>query len=62
MPKAVLTDMDFGGAAKAINLLAPTATTDAATKGYVDGRTPKITASTTAPSSPAVGDVWIDTN
>ena len=28
----------------------------------VYARTPKITVSTTAPSSPAVGDVWIDSN
>ena len=33
-----------------------------ATDVYVNARTPKITASTTAPSSPAVNDVWIDTN
>lgn len=31
-------------------------------KDYVDARTPKITVSTTAPSNPNVGDVWIDTN
>ena len=31
-------------------------------KAYVDNRTPKITVGTTAPSSPAVGDLWIDTN
>lgn len=29
---------------------------------YVTSRTPKITASTTAPSSPALNDIWIDTN
>jgi hypothetical protein len=33
-----------------------------ATKNYVDTRTPKITVDTVAPSSPAVGDVWIDAN
>jgi len=38
----------------------PTTALQAATKQYVDARTPKITVSTTAPSSPAVGDVWID--
>lgn len=31
-------------------------------KSYVDARTPKITVGTTAPSSPAVGDLWVDTN
>ena len=35
---------------------------EAATKQYVDNRAPKITVGTTAPSSPAVNDVWIDTN
>lgn len=33
---------------------------DAASKAYVDRRTPNITVGTTAPSSPAVGDVWVD--
>ncbi|HEY9379404.1 MAG TPA: hypothetical protein VIQ02_20180, partial [Jiangellaceae bacterium] len=28
---------------------------------YVNARTPKITVASTAPSTPAVGDVWIDT-
>lgn len=40
----------------------PDAALKAATKQYVDGRTPKITVGTSAPGSPAVGDVWIDTN
>jgi hypothetical protein len=35
---------------------------EAATKQYVDMRTPKTTVGTTAPSSPSVNDVWIDTN
>ena len=39
----------------------PTAALHSATKQYVDARTPKITVSSTAPSSPAVGDIWIDT-
>lgn len=26
------------------------------------GRTPRITVGTTAPSSPSIGDIWIDTN
>jgi hypothetical protein len=35
---------------------------EAATKQYVDGKLPtKITVSATAPSSPAVGDLWVDT-
>lgn len=41
---------------------AATRPTDAVTKSYVDARTPKITVSTTAPASPSVGDIWIDTN
>lgn len=32
-----------------------------AQKAYVDARVPKTTVSNTAPSSPAVGDVWVDT-
>jgi len=31
-------------------------------KEYVDSRTPKITPGTTAPTNPAINDVWIDTN
>lgn len=47
---------------KITNLKAPTGDLDAANKAYVDSRAPKITVGTTAPSSPAVNDVWIDTN
>src|SRR6478735_1834998 len=36
MAKPILTDQDFGGVAKVIGLPAPTSSTDAATKGYVD--------------------------
>jgi hypothetical protein len=38
----------------------PSNNTDAASKQYVDARTPKITASGTAPPSPAIGDLWLD--
>lgn len=48
---------------------APSATTDAVTKTYVDTQdatkvtgTVKLTVGTTAPSSPATGDLWVDTN
>lgn len=34
--KPILTDLDFGGVAKIINLQTPTAPSDAVTKGYVD--------------------------
>lgn len=34
----------------------------AASKGYVDARTPKIVAGTSFPGTPVDGDVWIDTN
>lgn len=40
-------------------------TTDLAAKAstaYVNARTPQITVGTTAPSNPAVGDIWVDTN
>ena len=41
---------------------APTTTLGIATKGYIDGRVAnKITVASSAPSSPAVNDVWIDT-
>ena len=36
MSKPILTDLDFSSVAKAINLPSPTASGDAATKGYVD--------------------------
>ena len=39
----------------------PTEPADAASKQYVDARTPKITVASTAPSSPAVNDIWVDT-
>lgn len=35
--REVRTDLDFGGVAKATGLPSPTSSTDAATKGYVDG-------------------------
>jgi hypothetical protein len=41
---------------------APSNANDVATKGYVDARTPKISEGTTAPASPAVGDLWVDTS
>jgi hypothetical protein len=50
---------DSAGRASVVD---PSASTDIATKNYVDTRTPKITPGTTAPSSPATNDVWIDTN
>lgn len=37
MSKTVLTDMDFGGVAKVTGLAAPSGSSDAATKSYVDG-------------------------
>jgi hypothetical protein len=45
----------------ALPIAAPTAGEHATNKLYVDTRTPKITVASTAPSSPATGDVWIDT-
>jgi hypothetical protein len=36
MSRPVLSDLDFGGAARALNLPAPQQTAEAATKGYVD--------------------------
>jgi hypothetical protein len=38
----------------------PTVPLETSTKQYVDARTPKTTVSTTAPGSPATGDIWID--
>lgn len=45
-------------------LLSPTPTSAQAltNKAYVDARTPKITVGTTAPSNPAINDIWVDTN
>lgn len=39
----------------------PTASTHLTTRAYVDARTPKVTVGTSAPSSPATNDIWIDT-
>jgi hypothetical protein len=51
------------------NVPAPSASGDAANKAYVDAQTAakvtgttKITVGTTAPSNPAAGDLWVDTN
>jgi hypothetical protein len=60
--KSVLTDLDFGNAGRISGLLDCASPQDAATKAYVDARSPKITVSTTAPGSPSVGDLWVDTN
>lgn len=47
-----------------VNCAAPLSAGNAVTLGYADGRyvkgTPRLTVSTTAPGSPATGDVWID--
>ena len=41
----------------------PTAALNPATKQYVDGKLAgKITVGTTAPTSPSVNDIWVDTN
>lgn len=48
---------DANGRASVVD---PSASTDIATKNYVDTRAPKITVGATAPSSPAINDVWID--
>lgn len=60
--RLALVDLNMGTTAKVINLPTPTNGGDATNKTYVDGRTPKITVGATAPSSPAVGDLWVDTN
>jgi hypothetical protein len=39
----------------------PTAPLGVATKGYIDARTPQVTVATTAPATPAVNDIWVDT-
>lgn len=51
------------------NVPTPSTSDAAASKGYVDTQvatkvtgTTKITVGTTAPSSPATGDLWVDTN
>lgn len=51
------------------NVPTPSSTGDAANKTYVDTQvatkvtgTVKITVANTAPASPAVGDLWVDTN
>jgi hypothetical protein len=33
-----------------------------ASTAFVHARTPQVTVGTTAPSSPAVNDIWVDTN
>lgn len=40
----------------------PLVSSAAVSQAYVDARTPKVTSSTTAPSSPATGDIWVDMN
>lgn len=44
-------------------VIAPNTTTNTAVpQSYVDARVPKITVGTTAPASPSVGELWVDTN
>ena len=62
MAQKIKSNLDFESTSKPVNLPTPTASGDAASKGYVDGRTPQITVGTTAPGSPATGDIWVDTN
>ena len=55
----VIVDADISAISTSKITGLDTALTNKADKSYVDARTPKITASTTAPSSPVTGDVWI---
>lgn len=42
------------------NVPTPVNDNDAANKKYVDDKVPTITVSSTAPSSPNVGDIWVE--
>lgn len=39
----------------------PSSALQAAPKQYIDARTPQVTVASTAPSNPAVNDLWVDT-
>jgi hypothetical protein len=57
---SVIMKRDANGRASVAD---PSASTDIATKNYIDTKLAgKITVGTVAPSSPATNDVWIDTN
>lgn len=40
----------------------PVDSDDLVTKNALEQRTPKITVGTSEPTTPAIGDIWIDTN
>lgn len=66
MARKSLSDQNLNNN-KVINLANGTASSDAVNKSQLDTKPTgdgvnKITVGTTAPSSPATGDVWIDTN
>lgn len=59
--KLVSVDLDLSSASKILNVPTPTSSGDATPKGYIDTKLAgKITVATTAPGSPSVGDLWVD--
>ena len=70
MAKKQLTPIDMNGLAVTNLPVTPTNANDASSKSYTDTKLPgtafsgtsKITVGTSAPSSPSVGDIWVDTN
>jgi hypothetical protein len=57
------SDLEFILGARALGLPTPTQGNEAATKSWVETKLAgKITVGTTAPPSPAINDLWVDTN
>ena len=60
--RAPLASPGLTGVPTAPTASAGTNTTQIATTAYVVSRVPQVTVSTSAPGSPAVNDLWVDTN
>jgi hypothetical protein len=63
MATPISTTLDFSASGRALGLPTPTQGDEAAPRSWVDAKLAgKITVGATAPPSPALNDLWVDTN